>query len=735
MITSAQTVNRTNTESPFHEVQHRLESLGKTIKFKSDSVFQAQCPAHEDSNPSLTVTDKGDKVLLYCHRGCDVTAIISNLSMKQSDLFQNPNTPPISNKRTHNYPDEDSIIIKRKIIVGTGKKTGYWQTPDGNGGWQNGLNDARKIPYNLPGLIAGDGPVFIPEGEKDVDSLIQLGLTATTAGGSSDKWRKEYGQYVIGKDVIVLGDRDVPGRKRTEEHYNSLIDTAKSVKVIEFPGDIDNGYDITDWLRDGGDYDQLMDLVEGGDPSELTLSPVKAAAQNKPLSMTDLGNSERLVYYFGDKIRYHHQIGKWLIWDGMRWKPDDKGKIRQYAKATIKNMWQEAAEIEDQSIRNTLIKFISASRNKSRIDALIDLAKSEGEVPVVSDELDRDQYVLNCQNGTVDLKNGTLKKHTPGDNITKLAKVKYDTAAECPLWLDFVGTAMGGDEEKILYLQKLTGLFLTGDISEQILPIFYGTGGNGKSVYLDTVVDLLGDYAAEAPPSLITDGRNGEHPTEIADLCGLRLAIVSETEANENMKTQRVKQLTGNAKLKARFMRQDYFSFDRTHKTLLVTNNRPVIEERTNAIWRRIKLVPFDVIIPDEQQDKHLFDKLKAEWSGILKWAVDGCVMWQHDGLKEPDSVKIATQEYEAEQHPLDDFFEACCTFSPYSFCKVSDLRQAYDKWALKEGVSHVISVRKFNIFLREKGLVNETMRFEGDVCKCWNGIDLRESVTECNQL
>ena len=186
----------------------------------------------------------------------------------------------------------------------------------------------------------------------------------------------------------------------------------------------------------------------------------------------------------------------------------------------------------------------------------------------------------------------------------------------------FLRFASCGNDAMIEALQRMAGYFLAGDISVQILPIFYGPGGNGKNVFLDTLTGLMGPYAAEAPDGLITTRKNDEHPTEIADLGGKRLVVASETEEGRKMRIGLVKKITGNKYLKARFMRQDYFQFERTHKTVLVTNNKPVIAETSNAVWRRLRLIPFTVTIPEEKQDKQLTEKLKAEWPGILTWAV-----------------------------------------------------------------------------------------------------------------
>jgi putative DNA primase/helicase len=239
-----------------------------------------------------------------------------------------------------------------------------------------------------------------------------------------------------------------------------------------------------------------------------------------------------------------------------------------------------------------------------------------------------------------------LLPHDRQHLITTLSPASYDPDAPCPRWEQFMGEIMAGNVEMVAGLQRLAGYFLTGDVSVQILPIFYGPGGNGKNVFLDTIMGVMGPHAEEAPDGLVTAKASEEHPTEIADLYGKRLVVASETEENKKLRIGLVKKITGNKFLKGRFMRQDYFQFERSHKTVLVTNNKPVVTESSNAIWRRLRLIPFVVTIPEDQQDRQLTERLVAEWPGILAWAVRGCLEWQarQCDLEFPPAVRVATE-------------------------------------------------------------------------------------------
>jgi putative DNA primase/helicase len=244
----------------------------------------------------------------------------------------------------------------------------------------------------------------------------------------------------------------------------------------------------------------------------------------------------------------------------------------------------------------------------------------------------------------------------------------------------------------------LCGVLVTGDVTEQLLPLFIGVGANGKSVLVDTLLGVLGTYAGLAPPSLLTDRGGGEeHPTELADLIGRRLVVGSETEESAKLKVQLVKRLTGDATIKARFMRCDYFEAKRAFKVLLVTNNKPVVTEAGNAIWRRLRLVPFNVVIPDAEQDRHLLDKLRDEWPGILAWCVRGTLDWQRDGMRTPEAVLLATAEYAAEQDVLADYL-AARTVRGGDHVRVgrADLFADYQSWASQPGERHPLARNPF---------------------------------------
>ncbi|MGH7179901.1 MAG: DNA primase family protein, partial [Tepidisphaeraceae bacterium] len=337
--------------------------------------------------------------------------------------------------------------------------------------------------------------------------------------------------------------------------------------------------------------------------------------------------------------------------------------------------------------------------------------------------------VLNC---TIDLRTGKPRPHNRDDLITKLAPVEFDPHAETPLWTAVLARVMDGRDNLVGYLQRIAGLCLTGDASEQELYILFGGGANGKSVFIDTITGILGDYACEAASSLLTIGMHEQHPTEVADLCGRRLVVGSETEEGARFRVSLIKRLTGNARLKARYMRQDFFEFPRTHKLLIATNNRPSVRETSHAIWRRIRLIPFDVTIPDNEQDHRLLDKLRGEWPGILKWAIEGCLAWQRDGMQAPSEVLVATEEYQAEQDPLAEFFAAKCLVGPDLKASRTELFAGYQQWVKASGEQHPLERNAFYDHVRRVPGVSETMlRMNNKPTRVWTGIGIMDLSTE----
>jgi putative DNA primase/helicase len=294
-----------------------------------------------------------------------------------------------------------------------------------------------------------------------------------------------------------------------------------------------------------------------------------------------------------------------------------------------------------------------------------------------------DKYKLNCANGIVDLKTGKMLPHDKSAFMTKNTGISYDPKASCPTWIQFLESVFIVDDEVkqdvIEFLQKSIGYALTGDTSEQVVFFLWGTGRNGKSTFINTVKTLFGDYAKQTNSDTFTTKYNDNGiNNDIARLQGSRFVSAVESEDGQRLSESLIKQLTGGEPVTARFLRKEFFEFIPQFKIFFTTNYKPVIKGDDEGIWRRIRLIPFDITIPIEKVDKHLPEKLQDELPGILRWAVDGCLKWQKEGLGEPETVKEATSAYKEEMDLLSNFLNDCCVVHPEARIKLNDLYKTY---------------------------------------------------------
>ena len=438
---------------------------------------------------------------------------------------------------------------------------------------------------------------------------------------------------------------------------------------------------------------------------------------------TDYGNAERLVALYGDDLLYCHTWRKWLVWTGKRWEIDERGQAVFHAKATVRSIYADAQAISDEAERKAHIKRALASESARRIKAMLELAQSEIGIPVTPDELDADPWLLNCENGTIDLRTGELREHRREDMVTKLAPVAYEPGAEAPVFKAFLERIMDDDHELLGFVQRWLGYALTGDTGERCMAIFHGGGDNGKSTLLETMLGTLGDYSLTTPTETLLvnrGGGGGSIPNDIARLKGARLVVAAESEEGRRVAESRVKQMTGGDTLSARFMRSEFFDFKPEFKLTLATNHKPLIRGTDHAIWRRIRLVPFAVTIPEIEQDKSLKNKLEAEWPAILAWAVRGCLAWQRDGLQPPGVVADATAGYRGEMDVIGQFLEDRCTVGTGLTTTAGELWAAFGEWCQATG-EYQGTQKSFGLKLNERGF--ERFRYGGKTL--YKGIDV----------
>ena len=338
--------------------------------------------------------------------------------------------------------------------------------------------------------------------------------------------------------------------------------------------------------------------------------------------MTDLGNARALVRLHGSDLRYVHAWSSWLAWDGGHWRRDDDEAVVRRAKATVEEIFVEAARVSDEALRTSLRKHAIASQNAQRLAAMVKLAESEPEVVLPVKKLNADPYLLGVENGIVDLRTGRFRPAQREDYVTQRAGVAFDPSVGCPEWYAFLKKIFSGDDYLIAYLQRATGYILTGLTVEEILFVLWGEGANGKSTFRETLFALLGDYAVGSDASLlITNKHTGGATPDLARLYGRRLVTINETSPNDFLNESRMKFITSHDVITARHLYENFFDFAPTHKAFLTTNHKPIVRGTDHGIWRRLHLVPFLVKIEEKERDKHFREKkLAPELSGILNW-------------------------------------------------------------------------------------------------------------------
>jgi putative DNA primase/helicase len=452
-------------------------------------------------------------------------------------------------------------------------------------------------------------------------------------------------------------------------------------------------------------------LAEGGKKPKaerpLSLPPEPGApgappAAGQPERCTDRGNALRLVRHHGADLLWCEEEDVWYLWDGRRWAKDRTGAVHHRADATIDALWREASGAVN-GHRYELCEWAEKSEDGRRIREMIRLARHH--LPVVPEELDTDPWLLCVQNGVIDLKTSALRPHRRDDRISKLCPVPYEPQARAPLWLRCLHRWMDDDVEMIGFLQRAAGYSLTGLVGEHCFFLCHGDGRNGKSTFLDTLRGILGEHACGLRIEvLLAQDRVQVGPSpDIARLKGRRLVVSTEPDEGVRLAEGLVKALTGGEDISARFLHRDTMDFSATHKLWLGVNHLPQIRGQDEGIWSKIRKVPWDVVIPPAERDPELKAKLRAEWPGILAWAVDGAEIYRREGLRPPEKVLAATREYSHEQDVVGRFLEECTETSTSAWCLASALYEAYEEWA--KGNEVVLSQAKFGRVLTRKGM------------------------------
>lgn len=435
----------------------------------------------------------------------------------------------------------------------------------------------------------------------------------------------------------------------------------------------------------------------------------QAAAQAAAWHLTDVGNGQRFVAQHGRDLRYCAELKTWFIWDGQRWVPDRTKRVQELAKATARNILVEASLVEDLEERGRIARHGLASEQATRIRAMVECAQSDPAIAVVPDMLDRDPWLLNVENGTIDLRTGALHEHRREDLLTRLCPVHYDPTARSPEWEGFLHTVTGGDPEVKRFLQQFAGYCLAGSTREEKLFFIYGPTRSGKSTFVRALQSVLGpDYAHTCDfGTLLKRKASGGPRDDVAAMRGKRLAVSMEVDNGAELAEAMVKQLTGGDTVRARLLYANSSEFTPECKLVIVANDRPRVRHDDDAIWERIVEVPFPHTVPKADRDLKLKETLSTDpqcKAAVLAWAVEGCLDWQQNMLVIPAAVKAATEAYRQSQDPLGGFIEQRCILAPDAWVSSSHLVAACHDWFHEEGIRPGPSTKAMAERLRAMG-------------------------------
>jgi putative DNA primase/helicase len=738
----------------------------ENLKATAGDNYITVCPFHADTNPSLSVNfttglfkcfgcdAQGDVFAFYMNRhGCDFKEALAalgqqagvdmeaggearpkHLSLRLKEFALAKRLPEdflaANGVQEFKFPDgifatdfhyrdeQGKVTAIRHRFANTGDKKFRWRKGD------------KVQLYGLWKMekIQAAGWLLLVEGETDSLTCWRHGIPALGLPGKKT-WKRC--RTALGENIKLLQDLEVYLWQEPDavDLPAEVALDLPAVKVIKAPQEFK---DLSEAHCQGKDIKALVEEFKSlAKPPEPP--PWTPAATG--FSLSDLGNARRLVALHGKDFFYCQLNKKWYCWNGRVWAVDSTAQVERWAKDVPADLYREAADCRDFKEREARGKFALKCEDSRRILAMVRLAQSEPGVPVLPSAFDAQPWLLNCANGTIDLRTGQLRPHCRDDLLTCMAPVNYMPDASCDLWERFlyqiqdVSRQPASADRMVMFLQRAIGYALTGSTQEQCLFVMWGGGANGKSTLLNLVKEVLGSYAMHTPTeTLLAKNRGGDIPTDVARLDGPRLVTASEVDRGRRLAESLVKELTGQDTVSARFLYGEYFDFKPQFKLFLSTNNKPVIRGADNAIWRRIKMIPFNVQFGegmDLPRDDGLADKLRAEYEGILAWMVRGCLYWQEEGLAPPAEVTEAIAAYRAEMDVLAEFMEDCCLVGPGLTVTAGDIYSAYLTWAGEAGLrdKEQMKQRTFGICLTERGFKKN--KGAGGK-RMWRGVGLR---------
>lgn len=703
--------------------------------------WRACCPAHEDSNPSLSITQaQNGRLLLHCFAGCSYQKILEALNIRPSANGNGTRPQAIKQQKkrivtTYDYQDAAGAILFQKVRYKP--KDFRIRRPDGNGGYIWNLDGVQPVLYRLPDLLdpGEDWPgVYIVEGEKDADRLARLGLIATCNYDGAGKWRVEYNQYFTDRAVYIIPDHDEPGWKHAELVASNLINVTPYVRIVTLP-DLPEHGDVSDWLDAGHTREEFervalttpkwkakllsaaVPFTGATETSSDNLQPV-TLDEKRPLAdiefirlcffREELGDGELFAHIFNGRLVYDHSENGWYLWAGHHWRRDETEQVKllysgqvaaQYLEAAAELSRQAAVTVAAGGQAGDLDTLVAAFtkrarqlQRKTRMTNALDYAASI--LGITGDIWDARPGLLPVANGIVDLETGELSPGRPSDYIRTYAPTEWQGLdTPCPRFEQFILEIMGHDVDMATFLNRLFGYAISGLAQEHKFPILWGeTGRNGKDTLLETLGYVLGQLAGAVTKDVVLDpgGRRyaGAATPHLMELQGKRLVWASEPREGARLDVAQVKWITGGGRLKGRPLHGNEVEWQPTHTVMLVTNPRPHAPADDLALWERILLIPFiqrfvdnPIEANEHKADKGLKQTLKGEAAGILAWLVRGFMEWRKVGLRPSASVTKATAAYRESEDLLAVFIADACIIQEGAIAKASELYKAYVEW------------------------------------------------------
>ncbi|MHB1287632.1 MAG: phage/plasmid primase, P4 family, partial [Leptospirales bacterium] len=736
-------------------VMMSAEGLATALEGKrAGAQFVACCPAHEDSTPSLTIKDgDGGRILIHCHGGCtnaDVIKVLMDRDLwpvqrleqhhpisgsspreeKASATFLNLESlqsflSKTGSVRIFHYPSANGLPWgMARIDMSNGKKTFRAWHRGQDGKIVLAKPSVEKLPLYHADQLPDDKtiPIWIVEGEGCVEALAGLCVPVVSSANGAGSARHSDWSVLDGRPVIIWPDNDKAGRKYQDEVIACIVNRVAKLDIVSVKSlDLNEGGDCVDWIAVGHTDLFGIKMLEAQEPKDLSLAEIKGGKETVTMSNdphhTDLGNCFRLVRRHGENIRFVSVWKKWLVWEGTYWQIDNSGAVERLAKDTVLQSPKEGIaeldrlsriteEAERDKIQKKIKEILGWAKNSeadNRLGAMINLAKSELQIALTPEDFDTDPFLLGVRNGVIDLRTGQMIEPKREQYITKNSGIEYRPGSKTPNWEKFL-KRIQPDPDVRAFLQRWCGYCLTGDTSEQCFTIFYGTGRNGKTTLVDTLMHILGTWARQADFQTFSIKDRDSISNDLARLAGCRLVSASEGSDGIRLDEAVIKRLTGGDRITARFLHAEFFEYTPSFKLILSSNHRPVIRGTDEGIWSRIRLVPFAVTIPEDEKDPLLKKKLFAEAPGILNWMLEGCREWQRNGLGMPEAIQTATGEYRESSDLIGRWISERCIVTPKAEGTIKDLYEDFCSWTNEEGIDRPPIKRKVSEALVEKG-------------------------------